>query len=110
MRLILFSSDAKLTLQALLLNGVNEKEASVHSGIQSAYDHVESNVLNAIKSQLASAPNYRVVMTGHSLGGALASLAAVSVKSALPNASVKLYTYGQSVVYLQFGGSANAAY
>jgi predicted lipase len=31
---------------------------------------------------------------GHSLGGALASIAALSVKSNLPSAAVRLFTYG----------------
>lgn len=31
---------------------------------------------------------------GHSLGGALASLAALSVKSNIPSAAVRLFTYG----------------
>jgi predicted lipase len=31
---------------------------------------------------------------GHSLGGALASIAALSVKSNFPSASVLLFTYG----------------
>lgn len=31
---------------------------------------------------------------GHSLGGALASIAAVSVKSNIPPAAVRLFTYG----------------
>jgi Lipase (class 3). len=33
--------------------------------------------------------------TGHSLGGAVGSLAALSLKYALPNLKLKLYTYGQ---------------
>jgi hypothetical protein len=34
--------------------------------------------------------------TGHSLGGSLAALGAVSVKTALPSAALKLYTFGYS--------------
>jgi predicted lipase len=36
---------------------------------------------------------------GHSLGGAIASLAAPSIKAALPDAVVKLYTFGASVFF-----------
>lgn len=67
----------------------------IHSGFQSAYQAVQSNILSTVKSQLASNPSYRVVITGHSLGGALASLSAISLKSGLPNTNLKLYTYGQ---------------
>lgn len=88
--------------------------AKVHTGFLEAYNHVAAEVISVVKSQLASNPSYSVVVTGksncdswfslerctyscegHSLGGALASLAAVSLKSAVPSAKLKLYTYGQ---------------
>lgn len=80
----------------MLLTGVKGSgDISVHSGFQSAYKGVEGTILSTVKSQLASNPSYRVVVTGHSLGGALASLSAVSLKTGIPNLNLKLYTYGQ---------------
>ena len=77
------------------MSGVkNVGSAMVHTGFQFAYAVTQSTVLNAVKAQLASNPSYRVVVTGHSLGAAVAALAAVSIKSTFPNVNLQLYTYG----------------
>ncbi|KAF9482264.1 alpha/beta-hydrolase [Pholiota conissans] len=81
-------------------------DAQVHTGFLFAYNVVASTVLSTVKAQAAAYPSYKIIATGHSLGGATASLAAVSIKSALPNATVKLYTYGQPRV----GNAAFATY
>ncbi|KAJ2930259.1 hypothetical protein H1R20_g6800, partial [Candolleomyces eurysporus] len=67
----------------------------VHTGFHFAYNAVANDVITAVRGQLSSRPSYTVVVTGHSLGGAVASLGALSLKSAFPSANVKLYTYGQ---------------
>ncbi|CAA7260572.1 unnamed protein product [Cyclocybe aegerita] len=72
--------------------------ATAHTGFMSAYNVVAADVLKAIKAQVAARPTCTVVVTGHSLGGAVATFAAIVIKSALPNAKVKLYTYGQPKV------------
>ena len=77
------------------MSGVkNVGSAMVHTGFQFAYAVTQSTVLNTVKAQLASNPSYRVVVTGHSLGAAVAALAAVSIKSTFPNVNLQLYTYG----------------
>ncbi|KAF9527380.1 Alpha/Beta hydrolase protein [Crepidotus variabilis] len=89
-------TDAGISLKSMLLTGVTcPSQVAVHSGFQVGYKNVESSVLNTVKSQLVTYPTYRVVVTGHSLGGALASLSAISLKSGIPNANLKLFTYGQ---------------
>jgi len=35
-----------------------------------------------------------IIVTGHSLGGAVAALGAISIKSALPSVPLKLFTFG----------------
>lgn len=89
-------TDLKILLTPLKSVGITDVgSAKVHFGFLEAYNLVASDVIAAVKGQLASRPSYSVVVTGHSLGGALASLAAVSLKAAVPSANLKLYTYGQ---------------
>ncbi|KAJ7132659.1 Alpha/Beta hydrolase protein [Mycena filopes] len=68
---------------------------SVHQGFLKSYNSVAADVLAAVVAEHQRFPTYTIIVTGHSLGGALASLAAPVVKSTLPNADVKLYTFGQ---------------
>lgn len=69
--------------------------AKVHSGFLSAYNDVKDQVKKAITAQLGKYPNAEIFVTGHSLGGALALLAAVDIKNSIsPNKKVTLYTYG----------------
>lgn len=52
-------------------------------------------MLGAVRTQLAEHPSYSLVVTGHSLGGALASIASVSLKANFPFTPLKLFTFGQ---------------
>ncbi|KAJ3500410.1 hypothetical protein NMY22_g19269 [Coprinellus aureogranulatus] len=89
-------TDLKLILTPLKSVGIADVgSAQVHTGFLEAYNYVASEVLSVVKSQLSSNPSYSVIVTGHSLGGALASLAALSIKSSVPSAKLRLYTYGQ---------------
>ncbi|KAH8827784.1 Alpha/Beta hydrolase protein [Flagelloscypha sp. PMI_526] len=47
-----------------------------------------------IRSLLEKHPEYELVTTGHSLGGALSTLAAISLKHNFPETPVRCYTYG----------------
>lgn len=70
--------------------------AQVHRGFLAAYTGVQSQVTSAVRGLLANFPTARVLITGHSLGGALASLAAVDLKEqfGLNNNFITFYTYG----------------
>lgn len=49
--------------------------------------------MTTLTSSLAASPGYKLVVTGHSMGGALASLAAASLNG--QNFTLTAYTYGQ---------------
>ncbi|KAJ7878061.1 Alpha/Beta hydrolase protein [Mycena leptocephala] len=68
---------------------------SVHRGFLAVYNVVAQTVLDGVKAEFAEHPAYTIVVTGHSLGGAIASLAAPALKSELPIAAIKLFTFGQ---------------
>jgi len=63
-----------------------------HSGFYASWKEVQSTVLAAVKAAKASYPSYQVVATGHSLGGAVATLGAAYIRKA--GIPVHLYTYG----------------
>lgn len=66
--------------------------ATVHKGFYNAYLSVARQVNLAAKSLLANCQNCHVYVTGHSLGGAIATLAAADLYSLTPD--LTLYTFG----------------
>ncbi|KAJ7762883.1 Alpha/Beta hydrolase protein [Mycena olivaceomarginata] len=87
-------TDAKFLLVPFESPGIVEL-VHVHRGFLGAYQNVSDQVVGIVAKELKEYPTFRIVVTGHSLGGAIASLAAPSIKAALPDAVVKLYTFGQ---------------
>jgi len=69
--------------------------AEAHTGFQFAYNAVAGEVLDTVRKEMAARPDYKIVVTGHSLGGAVASMASLSIRAALPNVPMQLFTYGQ---------------
>ncbi|KAF9457650.1 Alpha/Beta hydrolase protein [Collybia nuda] len=67
---------------------------TVHKGFLEGVVHI---VMKSVRDELAKATykEYRVITVGHSLGGSLASLAAVSLRDNLPGTYVSMFTYGQ---------------
>ncbi|VUC24085.1 unnamed protein product [Clonostachys rosea] len=68
--------------------------AKVHTGFYDAWDEMaNAGAIKAISDAVAVNPGYSIKATGHSLGGAIASMAAASLRNntGLP---VDLYTYG----------------
>ncbi|KAI9029625.1 Alpha/Beta hydrolase protein [Phycomyces nitens] len=83
--------------------------AEVHHGFYKAYMEVQDEVLTGMTHQISAYPNYRVVVTGHSLGGALATLAGLDLyqrDSRFNPNRLSIITYGGPRV----GNSAFAYY
>ncbi|EIN12299.1 alpha/beta-hydrolase [Punctularia strigosozonata HHB-11173 SS5] len=67
----------------------------VHTGFLTAYKAVATELLANVTAVATEYPDYAIVPLGHSLGGAIASIAAVSLKASFPDRPMRLYTYGQ---------------
>ncbi|KAL8844090.1 MAG: hypothetical protein Q9176_001496 [Flavoplaca citrina] len=65
---------------------------TAHDGFWDSWVEARPGVLAALKTAAASHPNNRVIVTGHSLGGAIASLAAAEIRKS--GITADLYTYG----------------
>ncbi|KAI6021556.1 Alpha/Beta hydrolase protein [Pisolithus microcarpus] len=71
------------------------KRPQVHTGFLIAYQSIAQVMLDIVESQIKSYPTYAVVMTGHSLGGAIASIASIAIRHTYSATTVRLYTIGQ---------------
>ncbi|KAJ8451194.1 hypothetical protein Cgig2_013966 [Carnegiea gigantea] len=87
------------------IGGDFKEEVQVHSGFLSAYDSVRPRLMSVIKKAIgfiggASGPQFKwhVYCTGHSLGGALATLLALELSSSqlakIGAISVTMYNFG----------------
>ncbi|TGZ84085.1 alpha/beta-hydrolase [Ascodesmis nigricans] len=67
------------------------KDCKIHKGFYEAYQEVQPRIQAAVEKLVKQYPGYRIVTTGHSLGGALATIAAVDLRKRW---KVESYTYG----------------
>lgn len=65
-----------------------------HSGFLNAYDSINLELKAEVLKLLNLNNNYTFYVTGHSLGGALATLLAIDLKRTFKNINVIIYTYG----------------
>jgi hypothetical protein len=94
--------------------------AHVHSGFLAQYNSIKFSIVSTIfgyvlkrrKEEDEMAPNssfsppQRIVFVGHSLGGALATLAAAGTKALFPQLAIECFTFGSPRV----GNAAFASY
>ncbi|KAH8824755.1 Alpha/Beta hydrolase protein [Flagelloscypha sp. PMI_526] len=70
------------------------KTAQVHGGFQDAFKASRNTIFPVIQQLMKDKGTKDIVVTGHSLGGALAQLAAMHIALTIPGANVKLFTLG----------------
>ncbi|KAL4972114.1 Alpha/Beta hydrolase protein [Aspergillus desertorum] len=75
-----------------------------HQGFWAGWQAARDIVFAAVGDAVTANPGFRVVCTGHSLGGAVASLATAELRNA--GHSVSLYTFGAP----RFGNAALSSY
>ncbi|KAA1470189.1 alpha/beta-hydrolase [Dentipellis sp. KUC8613] len=91
-----FWTDAQVLLEDFTSPGTTPPAGtSAHTGFLNAWNSVAAQVISTVKSQLSSHSGYTIVTTGHSLGGALSSLAGITLKQNFPSSPIRMYTYGQ---------------
>ncbi|KAI9368116.1 Alpha/Beta hydrolase protein [Aspergillus egyptiacus] len=64
----------------------------VHGGFWQSWQVVADSVASGVESALQTYPDYTIVFTGHSFGGAVATLGAVELRNA--GYDIELYPYG----------------
>ncbi|KAI8320372.1 alpha/beta-hydrolase [Martensiomyces pterosporus] len=71
-------------------------DSMVHHGFLTSYQAVSSKVVQRVKKLAKEYPDYKIVFTGHSLGGAVTVLCAVDVLFQEPDLKrrIHIYTYG----------------
>jgi predicted lipase len=72
--------------------------AKIHAGFERSYDSVRSIVQSNLKETVLKFPSYQIVFVGHSLGGAIATLAALDfslVNARAFDDRISIYTFAQ---------------
>ena len=74
-------------------------DAAVHHGFKAGYESLRKSLFLQVAKLTASHPGVRrILVTGHSLGGALATMAALDFSVRYPAFSVFMYTFGAPAV------------
>ncbi|KAH8824756.1 alpha/beta-hydrolase [Flagelloscypha sp. PMI_526] len=81
------------SLDKTLFPGLPE-EAKVHGGFQDAFKASSDTIFPAIQKLIDEKGTKDIIVTGHSLGGALAQLAAMHMALTIPDANIELFTLG----------------
>ncbi|KAL8750962.1 MAG: hypothetical protein Q9199_006736 [Rusavskia elegans] len=71
-------------------------ECHIHRGFRNSWDEIKQAVTENMRKAVEAHPDHRIVVTGHSLGGAVATIAAAELRrlDAHFAAQTELYTFG----------------
>ncbi|PBK89315.1 alpha/beta-hydrolase, partial [Armillaria gallica] len=88
--------DSAIVLVPLITPGVEAPSGvRVHSGFLVGWNSIAIQIISVIKQQLFLHPDLKnLVTTGHSLGGSLATLAAICLRRNFPSLTTRTYSYG----------------
>lgn len=86
-----FIRDAQLVMTS---TGLCPVVCLAHSGFWNTWQQSSTDIINALLPVVQANPQNRLVVTGHSLGGALATLAATVLRGSPYNLELDLYTFG----------------
>nr|KAJ3405408.1 hypothetical protein HK105_003746 [Polyrhizophydium stewartii] len=81
----------------LLPSFYGDDKIKLHKGFQESYRQARSLVRSTLASLMQRFPDYELIFTGHSLGAALAIVAATDIYQTTPSIAgrTSVYTYGQ---------------
>jgi len=86
-------------IEDLLLIGIPiaETQIKVHAGFYETTMTLYAQVVSALVKLRRSYPKYKIIMTGHSLGAAMAAITTFKLitNNTFPGSSYELYTYGE---------------
>ncbi|KAL8667999.1 MAG: hypothetical protein Q9168_007136 [Polycauliona sp. 1 TL-2023] len=71
-------------------------DCKIHRGFKDSWGEIKSAVTANMQRAVLAHPDYRIIVTGHSLGGAVATIAAAELRRLDSHfaAAVELYTFG----------------
>lgn len=70
----------------------DDSDCKVHSGFNAAWNEIKDSLYSFVDTAKQTYPNYTVVVTGHSLGGAVATIATAHLRAT--GTPCSLYTFG----------------